>query len=113
MRVLVLRRVLVHVDARQAGNRKWQPVCARLNLLVYLDLANVFQRFGERREAGNQIVASAQLEFLYWPLPFIENQITQMVWHFRLMLLHIRERAIQALLFAGEKDETNGAPRFH
>ena len=66
---------------------------------------------GEGLKCGDKIVATAQLKLVNGALPFVENQIAEMIGHFGLVLFDVGERTEQALLFAIEQNEANGAAR--
>src|SRR5215472_12976704 len=45
------------------------------------------------------------------PLPSINHQAAQVVFHLRLMLLQVSERPVEPFFFSSEENEANGAPR--
>ena len=102
MRVQVVAGFLQHVYPRQPGDGKRQRIGSRFHFVVHLHRLKIGKCFHERLECRHQIIASAQLESLHRPLPEVQNQVAKMIAQLRLVLLDVRERAIESLLFARE-----------
>src|SRR5262249_44120106 len=92
-------------------NRKRQRVGAALNFVVDTQIANIRKRSRKGLERWDQVVASAHLKTLHFSLTRIQDQVAEVISQFVFVLLHVRERTIQSLLFTGEQHKANRTPR--
>ena len=111
VRVFIVRRILLQINSGKTGEDERAGIGAEFALVVNRNFANVGERLRKRFHGVDQIVASAELKFLDRALAIVENNAAEMIFHFGGMLLHVRERTEQALLFSGEKYEANGTAR--
>src|SRR5262252_3181383 len=109
--VLVVGRVLSHVDSRKPCHGKRQRIRAGLHSVIHVRRAKIGKRIRKWLKHGNKILTSAQMKSLRWPLSSINHQAAEMVLYFRLMLLHVSKRPVEPFFFSGEKDKANRAPR--
>lgn len=109
VRVFVVGRILIKIDAGKAGENERRGIGFEFNFVGDLDVADIFEGVGKGLEGFDEIVTAAELEFLNGSLTEIKDDGGEMILHFGGVLLDIGERTAQALLFAGEEDETNSA----
>src|SRR5262249_27193519 len=109
VREFVFGRVLRKVDARQTGENEGSGVGFEFQFRVDFDFANRFERFREGVKCGEQIGAATELKFFYRALAVVEDDSGDMVFDFGGVLLHVGERAAEALFFAGPENKAQRA----
>ncbi len=109
MRELVISCFLVHVDPRKPFHGERKRVGAGLHFVIHFHRTNPGDRLCERLEGCDQIAAATQLKILHGALAFVENEVADVIRQFRFVLLDVGERAVESLLFTGEKHEPDRA----
>src|SRR5580704_870038 len=109
--VFVVWRILVEIDARQTGEDEWSGVGAKFEFIADFNFADIRERFCEWLEGFDQVVAATKLKFLHRSLSGIENDVGEVVFHFRGMRFDVSQRAEQALFLTGKKNEANRPAR--
>src|SRR5277367_5062278 len=99
---LIVWRILLHIDSRKASGDEGAGVRAKLDLIVHIYRPDIGDYLKEGSKIGYQVFASPKLKLFDWPLALVEDEVAQMIGHFRLMLLNIGIGAQQALFFSGE-----------
>ena len=112
MGVAIFGRVLIEIDAGEAGENEGAGVGAEFGFVVGGDFAEGVKCGGELGGGGNEVVAATHVERGDGALAVVENDGGDVIGHVGFVSFYVGERTEKAFFFASEKDEANGAERF-
>ena len=93
VRVFVLRRILAHVDARQADENKWSCVSAKNGAVIDFNFAKGLYRVSEFCDCRNQVLVAAHVKPHHGTLAVIQNERGNVVGQFVFMHFGVSQRA--------------------
>src|ERR1700730_6672885 len=111
VRVFVIGRILVEINARQSGENEWASVGTEFDFIIHTQISKRSERAGKFLNSRNKVEAAAKLKAHDRSLAIIENYGGNMIGHLVFVQLSVSDGAEQSFFFAGEENETDGAAR--